>query len=566
MKFSAYTYQRPDFPVYQETFKKALANLQSADTFSEAKQALDALNELRGTIDTAMNLASIRYSIDTNDAFYEAEDTFWNEYQPHFEALDFQFYQALLASPVLDELKAEYPETLFLYAESRVKLFDEALIELFQKENQLASDYSKLVASAQIDFQGETYTLAQLRPFTENKDRGVRKEAFEKQTAFFTENEDRFDQIYDEMVKVRTEIAHKLGFENYVAFADTQMNRWDYDRSMIETYRREILEKVVPITQKLYQRQAQRNQLTQATFTDLPLVYPSGNAEPKGTPEELVEKARVMYQELSPETGEFFDFMVEHDLLDLLSKKGKQSGGYCTFIQDYQSPFIFANFNGTSGDVDVLTHEAGHAFQAFRSRWIKEPEILFPNYESCEIHSMSMEFIAWPWMDAFFEEETEKYKFAHLASSLQFLPYGVLVDHFQQDVYEHPEWSPAQRKARWRELERQYCPERDYSEYPDLDRGLYWFRQGHIFESPFYYIDYTLAQVCAFQFWYRFIVAKDETAWQDYLAICEVGGTKTFLEILSLAHLRSPFEKGALDETLQAVDTYLAAIKEEQLN
>lgn len=179
---------------------------------------------------------------------------------------------------------------------------------------------------------------------------------------------------------------------------------------------------------------------------------------------------------------------------------------------------------------------------------------------------MSMEFIAWPWMDAFFEEETEKYKFAHLASSLQFLPYGVLVDHFQQDVYEHPEWSPAQRKARWRELERQYCPERDYSEYPDLERGLYWFRQGHIFESPFYYIDYTLAQVCAFQFWYRFIVAKDETAWQDYLAICEVGGTKTFLEILSLAHLRSPFEKGALDETLQAVDTYLAAIKEEQLN
>ncbi|MER2117767.1 MAG: M3 family oligoendopeptidase, partial [Enterococcus casseliflavus] len=240
MKFSAYKYQRPDFPVYQETFKKALANLQSADTFSEAKQALDALNELRGTIDTAMNLASIRYSIDTNDAFYEAEDTFWNEYQPHFEALDFQFYQALLASPVLDELKAEYPETLFLFAESRVKLFDEALIELFQKENQLASDYSKLVASAQIDFQGQTYTLAQLRPFTENKDRSVRKEAFEKQTAFFTENEDRFDQIYDEMVKVRTEIAHKLGFENYVAFADTQMNRWDYDRSMIETYRREI--------------------------------------------------------------------------------------------------------------------------------------------------------------------------------------------------------------------------------------------------------------------------------------------------------------------------------------
>lgn len=565
MKFADYSYQRPDFQTYQDTYTQALQDLKEASSLSSAKEAVDTLNQLRGTIDTAANLASIRYSIDTNDHFYEAEDDFWNDYQPRFEALDFQFYQALLSSPLLNELKELYPETLFLFAESRVKLFDESLISLFQKENQLASDYGKLIASAQIDFQGQTYTLAQLRPFTENKDRQIRLAAFEKQTAFFADHESQFDQIYDDMVKVRTEIAQKLGFKNYVEFADTQMNRWDYDRKMIETYRQEILEKVVPITQKLYQRQAERNQLEHATYVDLPLVYPTGNATPKGTPEELVEKARIMYQELSPETGEFFDFMVTHDLLDLLSKTGKQSGGYCTFIQEYQSPFIFANFNGTSGDVDVLTHEAGHAFQAFSSRWIKEPEILFPNFESCEIHSMSMEFIAWPWMESFFEEETDKYKFAHLASSLQFLPYGVLVDHFQQEVYTHPEWTAAQRKQCWRTLEKQYCPERDYTEMPDLERGLYWFRQGHIFQSPFYYIDYTLAQVCAFQFWYRFIVAKDETAWQDYLAICQVGGTKTFLEILSLAHLRSPFEKGALDDTLSAVDQFLANIPESQL-
>lgn len=565
MKFADYSYQRPDFQTYQDTYTQALHALKEASSLSSAKEAVDTLNQLRGTIDTAANLASIRFSIDTNDHFYEAEDDFWNDYQPRFEALDFQFYQALLSSPLLNELKELYPETLFLFAESRVKLFDESLISLFQKENQLASDYGKLIASAQIDFQGQTYTLAQLRPFTENKDRQIRLAAFEKQTAFFADHESQFDQIYDDMVKVRTEIAQKLGFKNYVEFADTQMNRWDYDRKMIETYRQEILEKVVPITQKLYQRQAERNQLEHATYVDLPLVYPTGNATPKGTPEELVEKAQIMYQELSPETGEFFDFMVTHDLLDLLSKTGKQSGGYCTFIQEYQSPFIFANFNGTSGDVDVLTHEAGHAFQAFSSRWIKEPEILFPNFESCEIHSMSMEFIAWPWMESFFEEETDKYKFAHLASSLQFLPYGVLVDHFQQEVYTHPEWTAAQRKQCWRTLEKQYCPERDYTEMPDLERGLYWFRQGHIFQSPFYYIDYTLAQVCAFQFWYRFIVAKDETAWQDYLAICQVGGTKTFLEILSLAHLRSPFEKGALDDTLSAVDQFLANIPESQL-
>lgn len=565
MKFSDYTYVRPDFDSYKHNYLEALHNLEEAANLESAKAAIDELNYLRGTIDTAVNLASIRHSIDTTDPYYEAEDTFWNEYQPHFESLDFRFYRCLLASPLVEELKTIYPETFFLFAESRVKLFDESLIELFQKENQLTSDYGKLIASAQLEFQGDSYTLAQLRPFTEHKNREIRLEAINIQTAFFAENETTFDTIYDELIKVRTEIAHKLGFENYVAFADVQMNRWDYDRKMIETYRKEILEKVVPITQKLYVRQAKRNQLSKATFADLPLVYPNGNATPKGTANELVEKARTMYHELSQETGEFFDFMVDHELLDLLSKKGKQSGGYCTFIQEYQSPFIFANFNGTAADVDVLTHEAGHAFQAFQSRWIKEPEILFPNFESCEIHSMSMEFIAWPWMDAFFEEETAKYKFAHLASSLQFLPYGVLVDHFQQEVYENPDWTPEQRKTCWRDLERRYCPERDYSEFPDLDRGLYWFRQGHIFESPFYYIDYTLAQVCAFQFWYRSIVAQDPTAWQDYLAICQVGGTQTFLEILETAHLRSPFEKGALDDTLKAVDDYLENVSEEQL-
>ena len=565
MKFSDYTYLRPNYETYKVDFLKTLQLLTDATELTEAVTAVNHLNELRATIETAYNLASIRYSVDTNDAFYEKEDDFWNEYQPLFQELDFQFYQSLLNSPLLDELKTRFPSTLFLFAEGRVKTFSPELIPLFQKENQLSSDYSKLVASAQIPFEDNVYTLSQLTPFAQSVDETTRRQATEKITGFYADNEAKFDAIYDEMIKVRTEIATKLGFKNYVEFGDVLMNRWDYDRPMIETYRSEVLQKIVPVTQKLYERQAQRNGLEKLNFHDLSLVFPNGNATPKGTPDELVAKAQKMYQELSPETGEFFDFMVEKDLLDLLSKTGKQAGGYCTYIQDYQSPFIFANFNGTSHDVDVLTHEAGHAFQTYESRWIKEPEIVFPNYESCEIHSMSMEFIAWPWMEDFFQDETNKYKFNHLASALQFLPYGVLVDHFQQEVYSNPNWTPAERKACWRELEKQYCPERNYDLFPELEKGIYWFRQGHIFNSPFYYIDYTLAQVCAFQFWKRFNVEKDETAWQDYLAICQVGGTKTFLEILEIAHLKSPFEAGALDDTIVLVDDYLSSVTEEQI-
>ncbi|MFD2729457.1 M3 family oligoendopeptidase [Enterococcus camelliae] len=564
MKFTEYPYQRPNYEQYKEDYLAGVKTLKEATTLEAATAALDHLNTLRGNVDTAANLASIRYSIDTNDSFYQAEDDFWNEYAPHFESLDFQFYQALLSSPLLTELKKSYPETLFLFAESRVKIFDESIIPYKQKENQLSSAYAKLIASAQIEFEGNIYTLPQMAPFAQSKDRATRKQAQQKISQFYHENEAELDRIYDEMVQVRTKIAQTLGFSNYVAFADVMMNRWDYDRKMIETYRHEILTKVVPVTQKLYARQAERNNLDHLQFYDLSLDFPNGNATPKGTPDELVAHAQSMYHELSAETGAFFDFMVEHGLLDLLSKRGKQSGGYCTYIQDFQSPFIFANFNGTSHDVDVLTHEAGHAFQCFESRWIKEPEIVFPNYESCEIHSMSMEFIAWPWMEGFFKEDTDKYKFAHLASALQFLPYGVLVDHFQQEVYSHPEWTATDRKNCWRNLEKQYCPERDYSELSDLDRGTYWYRQGHIFESPFYYIDYTLAQVCAFQFWKKFHVDQDNQAWEDYLAICKVGGTKTFLEILATGNLQSPFEEGALDQTILAVETYLAGVSEER--
>lgn len=273
-----------------------------------------------------------------------------------------------------------------------------------------------------------------------------------------------------------------------------------------------------------------------------------------------------MYQELSPETGKFMTDMVESELLDLLSKPGKQSGGYCDYLPKEQAPFIFANFNGTSADIDVLTHEAGHAFQVYQSRWIKQPDCVFLTYESCEIHSMSMEFFTWPWMHLFFEEQASKYHFSHLSGAVQFLPYGVLVDHFQHVVYERPDMTPAERNNVWRELEGMYCPERDYSEDDFLAQGTYWYRQGHIFSSPFYYIDYTLAQVCAFQFWQRDHLEKDPQAWSDYLAICQVGGTKSFLEIVALAKLQSPFEKGALTSVMASIDTYLSGIDDSQFN
>jgi M3 family oligoendopeptidase len=256
--------------------------------------------------------------------------------------------------------------------------------------------------------------------------------------------------------------------------------------------------------------------------------------------------------------------MQENNLMDLVAKKGKAGGGYCTYIENYKSPFIFSNFNGTSGDIDVLTHEAGHAFQVYSSRHFEIPEYYWPTYEACEIHSMSMEFFTWPWMELFFEEDTDKYKFSHLSDALLFLPYGVSVDEFQHWVYENPEATPKERKLKWREIEKKYLPHKDYDGNKYLENGGFWQRQGHIYNSPFYYIDYTLAQICAFQFWKRSRENQEE-AWADYVNLCKLGGSMSFTKLVEAANLISPFEAGCVESVVGVIENWLNSVDDKKL-
>ena len=342
------------------------------------------------------------------------------------------------------------------------------------------------------------------------------------------------------------------------------MLRTDYNAQMVENFRKQVKDYIVPVANKLYERQRKRLGLDKLSYYDEKFEFLTGNATPKGDPEWIVSNGIKMYSELSSETKEFFDFMIENQLMDLITKRAKQAGGYCTYIPNYKSPFIFSNFNGTSGDVDVLTHEAGHAFQCYRSRWITIPECNFPTYESCEIHSMSMEFFTWPWMNLFFKEEEAKYKYAHLGDAIKFIPYGVTVDEFQHFVYENPDATPTERKTAWRNIEKKYLPHKDYSECDFLERGGWWFKQGHIFNSPFYYIDYTLAQICALQFWKKDHENHKE-AWNDYLRLCDVGGTKSFLKLVDHANLISPFKDGCVSSIIGFIDEYLESIDDTSL-
>ena len=559
MNFNDYKYERIDIDAVKKQFEELIGSFSKADSAEKQCEIMDKVINLRNYIDTMITLVSIRHSINTADDFYDKENDYCDEISPLLYGFTTDFYEALVTSKFRKELEDKYGKFLFDQAECSLKTFNEEVIPQLQEENKLSSKYDKLIASAKIPFDGEERTLSQMAPYTQSKDRNIRKDAAKKVAEFFSAHKNDFDEIYDKLVKVRTEIAHKLGFKNYVELAYARLRRLDYNAQDVAGYRKQVLENIVPLHSELRERQAKRLGIDKLKFYDEPIKFNSGNADPHGDPEWILNHGKTMYRELSKETDEFFTFMTENNLLDLLSKKGKNSGGYCTYIPDYKSPFIFANFNGTAHDVDVLTHEAGHAFQVYESRGYEVPEYLWPSYEACEIHSMSMEFLTWPWMGLYFENDEDKYKFIHLSEALLFIPYGVTVDEFQHWVYENPEATPEERRNKWLETEKKYLPTRDYGEIDELKEGIFWFRQGHIFGTPFYYIDYTLAQVCAFQFWIKSRENR-EKAWEEYLNLCRLGGSKPFFELMKAANLKNPFNEGTIASVIPKIREFLDSI------
>ncbi|CAM3477593.1 M3 family oligoendopeptidase [Saccharibacillus sp. WB 17] len=562
--FQQFEYVRPNIDQLKINFKECITRFEAAATIGEQESVMHEINALRNSFDTQHQLVSIRHSIDTTDEFYKAEQEFMDEVGPVVQEYISDYYRALTTSKFRGELEAKWGKQLFALAESAIRTFSPDIIEDLQLENKLSTEYDQLIASAKIPFEGEERTLPQLLPFELSTDRDMRKKASEARFGFLNEQEPELDRLYDELVKVRTKMAHKLGYPSFVEMGYDRMMRTDYNADMVANFRKQVLEEIVPAATRLRKRQEARIDVDTLRYYDNGFSFKSGNPTPKGDPEWIVKNGEDMYQELSPETNEFFAFMQENELMDLVSKKGKAGGGYCTYLPDYKAPFIFSNFNGTSGDIDVLTHEAGHAFQVYSSRGHEVPEYLWPTYESAEIHSMSMEFFTWPWMEKFFEGDTEKYRFDHLASGLLFIPYGVSVDEFQHFVYANPDATPDERKAAWRDIEKKYLPHLNYEGNDYLERGGFWQKQGHIFGAPFYYIDYTLAQICAFQFWKR---SREDfaAAWKDYVHLCGLGGTQSFTGLVREAGLISPFEDGCVSSVIGTIEDWLNGVDDKAL-
>lgn len=554
--FSDFEYQRPNTNVIENQLNELIDNFVICNNFNQLLQIINEINSIRNDFLTEYNLCYIRHTINTKDTFYEEENNFFDNYSPIFSGFITRYYKALINHPSRPELEQHFGSQLFSIAELSIKTFDPIIIEDLQEENQLSSEYTKIKATADLELDGKKYNLSSIIPLNVDKDRTTRKKSNEIKWQFYEQNEEKLDELFDKLVKVRHKIAVKLGYENFVQLGYDRMLRSDYDAKMVEIYRDQIVKFIVPLNSKLYSVQQERTNLDTLYYYDEDFHFEDGNPTPKGDPDYILNAAKKMYGDLSLETKEFFAFMQESNLMDLVAKDGKATGGYCTYINNYKAPFIFSNFNGTSGDVDVLTHEAGHAFQVYRSRNHSIPEYTWPTYEACEIHSMSMEFFTWPWMNLFFGDETQKYYCSHLSNALLFLPYGAAVDEFQHEIYQNPQMSPNERKSIWKRIEKKYLPHRnnEYNEY--LNRGGFWQKQNHIFNSPFYYIDYTLAQFCALTYW-NWSRTDQKEAWESYVSLCDLGGKYSFTELIKKAGLNSPFDKDSFEGILEPIYTWL---------
>ncbi|MCI5689745.1 MAG: M3 family oligoendopeptidase [Clostridiales bacterium] len=558
-KVSQLKYERLPIETFSQQMHQIIDQVTQASSAQEVLAARDRCNELVIRLETAQALSYMRYSINTADAFYLAEKDYYDEVGPQAQNDLLEYTRAMLNSPFRQELEdagAVIPLVFRSFA-VELKAMSPEIIEDMVEENRLVSQYSQLMAGMEFPFRGEKLPRPMLMKHAKSPDRATRKEAYEVLGRTLQAHSQQLDGIFDQLVKVRDRMAKKMGYQNFVELGYYRMGRLCYGPEEVKQFRENIRRDIVPLVARLRTEIGRRLGVDTLMLYDYDLIFPQGDPAPKGGKEAIFAAAKAMYHSMSEETGQFIDFMLETEAFDVESRKNKWGGGYCTSFPAYHQPFILANFNGTSGDVDVVTHEAGHAFADYKTaenRFVVELGV--GGMETAETHSMSMEFFAWPYMEGFFGEDAVRYQFMHLLDALSFLPYGTIVDDFQRQVYEHPDWTPEERKAAWRQLEADFRPHLTFDGIPYLEEGTRWQYQMHIYETPFYYIDYCLAQTAALQFLLASRESYDD-AFRRYVRFLSQGGEKVFTDLLEEAGLRSPFQEGALRDVAQKCEQLL---------
>lgn len=548
MKFQDMEYSRLSYEELQRRYRELSEMLAGAESREDFERVMEARQTLWDDM-TVMTICSVRHDMNINDEFYAAEQAYYDEIAPRLSELCNQFNRQLMESPFQEELRERIGEFAYVVMEQEQRSFCSGLIPLQQEENALIAQYAKLTANATVSWEGREIKRNNVASIQESTDREVRKRMAFALSDSWESQRAELEDIYDKLVKNRDRQAKQLGYRNYVEMAYVQKNRIGYGPKEVARFREEVKRTLAPRYVEQEEKRRERIKLDHLYVYDSPLHFLNGNPKPVGDDRQCMETARRMFEQMSPETAEFIDYLMDNGLYDVEIRDGKVGGGYMTTFEKYRAPFIFANFDGTSENVYIISHEGGHAFQGYLKREEPIRERCGYTSEIAETHAMAMEFWVWPYLELFFGERTKDYRTQHLEGALQRILYQCEQDEFQQLVYEHPEMTQAERNKLWRKLEGEYFPAKDYGGIRNLEDGCSWQRIPHAFYWPFYAIEYGLAQVCALE--YKHWMEKDKkAAWESYLTFCRNTGLKSFPELIKEAGLENPFEEGALERAL----------------
>jgi M3 family oligoendopeptidase len=545
--FSAATFaeiapREPDHDAFLVRYDALSARIERAVAPDDAIAAIRDWDALRREFLDWDAMANLRFHQATGDPVAIADSDRSSARKPVYAARDAHFKRAVLASPFRPEIVDAFGAHVLALWGCDVEAIDDRIVAHLKAEAVLEDEYVALLGAAQIAYDGAVYSLPGIAQFGEDADRSVRETATRAKWAYYEAHRAELDRVYGGLVRERTAAARALGYSSFTELGYRRMRRTDYGPSDVAALRDEVVREIVPLCARIVAEQARAIGVDRLMPWDLE-VYDTADRLRPPTGNALTDAARVALASAHPDLGRFADLMIAGGLHDLPIRDGKAGGGFCTSFPTYGLPFVYANCNGTTHDVNVLVHELGHAFQCFESRDKALADHLWPTLDACEINSMGMEFLVRPHFDAFFGDEAERYRRRHLAASLLLLPYGCAVDHFQHLVYERPDATPAERNAMWRSVEARYLPWRVAGGIPHIENGGSWQQQRHIYKFPFYYIDYVLAMSCALQFWTASLENADD-AIERYVALCARGGEAPFQTLVRSAGLRSPFDGG----------------------
>ncbi|MBV8263063.1 MAG: M3 family oligoendopeptidase, partial [Candidatus Eremiobacteraeota bacterium] len=413
--------ERPQLDAVATAYRELHAGWEKASDAAARVAVFRDWDALRRRVSSWSAYTRLRFDQDTSDADRKAEIDYLDEIAPKLARLETDFQRTLLASAHRADLERALGAHVLKLWEADVATFAQEIESDLTRESNLETTYTELIAGANLAIDGEHVNLAGLEPYLQKPDREARHQAQLVRDAFFTANGAELDRIYDELVRLRHTMARALGFDDFIGLGYKRMHRIDYDRADVERYRDQVARDIVPIAAQIIERRRAALGIDQAMFWDEPMADAGANPAPQGDAEWIVAQGAAALSKVHPEIGGLFRMMVDRGLVDLRNREHKAGGGYCTSFPDYGVPYVFANFNGTHGDVHVLVHEMGHAFQDWQSRYLPALDYLTPTMETAEIHSMSMEYLAAPHMEAFFGSDAERYRHQHLEDALLFL-------------------------------------------------------------------------------------------------------------------------------------------------